>query len=148
MSRDKIKQDEIERLLEALKKTLVDSISFPEKGKSEEFEVKAVSTNEVFTIRIYRGKVNREKYNLGAIIQKHGLPILELHIGPGNRHTNPDGTIIEGSHWHIYSEQYGRTQAFPADDIESDRFVDNTIAFLEKFNVIEKPEVYFQLETL
>lgn len=148
MARDKIKQDEIERLLEALKKTLVDSISFPEKGKSEEFEVKAVSTNEVFTIRIYRGKVNREKYNLGAIIQKHGLPILELHIGPGNRHTNPDGTIIEGSHWHIYSEQYGRTQAFPADDIESDRFVDNTIAFLEKFNVIEKPEVYFQLETL
>ena len=148
MARDKIKQDEIERLLEALKKTLVDSISFPEKGKSEEFEVKAVSTNEVFTIRIYRGKVNREKYNLGAIIQKHGLPILELHIGPGNRHTNPDGTIIEGSHWHIYSDQYGRTQAFPADDIESDRFVDNTIAFLEKFNVIEKPEVYFQLETL
>ena len=148
MARDKIKQDEIERLLEALKKTLVDSISFPEKGKSEEFEVKAVSTNEVFTIRIYRGKVNREKYNLGAIIQKHGLPILELHIGPGNRHTNPDGTIIEGSHWHIYSEQYGRTQAFPADDIESDRFVDNTIAFLEKFNVIEKPEVYFQIETL
>ena len=148
MARDKIKQDEIERLLEALKKTLVDSISFPEKGKSEEFEVKAVSTNEVFTIRIYRGKVNREKYNLGAIIQKHGLPILELHIGSGNRHTNPDGTIIEGSHWHIYSEQYGRTQAFPADDIESDRFVDNTIAFLEKFNVIEKPEVYFQLETL
>ena len=59
MARDKIKQDEIERLLEALKKTLVDSISFPEKGKSEEFEVKAVSTNEVFTIRIYRGKVNR-----------------------------------------------------------------------------------------
>ena len=127
---------------------MVDSISFPEKGKSEEVEVKAVSTNEVFTIRIYRGKVNREKYNLGAIIQKHGLPILELHIGPANRHTNPDGTIIEGSHWHIYSEQYGRTQAFPADDIESDRFVDNTIAFLEKFNVIEKPEVYFQLETL
>ena len=71
-----------------------------------------------------------------------------MHIGPGNRHTNPDGTIIEGSHWHIYSDQYGRTQAFPADDIESDRFVDNTIAFLEKFNVIEKPEVYFQLETL
>ena len=59
MARDKIKQDEIERLLEALKKTLVDSISFPEKGTSEEFEVKAVSTNEVFTIRIYRGKVNR-----------------------------------------------------------------------------------------
>ena len=130
-----------------MKKTLVDSISFPEKGKSEEVEVKAVSTNEVFTIRIYRGKVNREKYNLGAIIQTHGLPILELHIGPANRHTNPDGTIIEGSHWHIYSEQYGRTQAFTADDIESDRFVDNTIAFLEKFNVIEKPEVYFQLET-
>lgn len=127
---------------------MVDNISFPEKGENEEFEVKSIITNECFTIRIYRGRVNREKYNIGAIIQKHGIPILELHVGPGNRHMNPDGKVIEGNHWHIYSEMYGRAQAFSAEDIDSVKFVENTIAFLEKFNVIEKPDIYFQLETM
>ena len=72
--------------------------------------------------------------------------MLELHIGPGNRHINPDGEIIEGSHWHIYSEQYGTSQAFPAEDMNSERFVENTISFLDRFNVIEKPEIYYQSE--
>lgn len=141
-------QEEIERLLTELKKAVVDSVNFPEKGKSEEFKVKAIACNDLFNIRIYRGNVNREKYNISAVIERCGLPILELHIGPGNRHTNPDGTIVEGSHWHIYSESYGRTQAFPAEDIENDKFVENTIAFLDKFHVIKKPDILFQLETV
>lgn len=148
MAYSQIKQEEIERLLEVLKKALVNSINFPERGQSESFQVKAIASNDLFTVNIYRGNVNREKYNLGALIEKQGVPILELHIGPGNRHTNPDGTIIEGNHWHIYSELYGRAQAFPAEDIQNDKFVDNTILFLDKFHVIEKPEVYFQYETL
>ena len=148
MAQNQLKQEEIENLLAMLKNTLVDSVNFPEKGNSEQFEVKSLTSNDVFDIRIYRGNVNRTKYNIGAIIERNSVPLLELHIGPGNRHTNPDGTVIEGSHWHIYSEEYGRTQAFVADEIDSERFVENTIAFLDKFNVIEKPEIYFQLETV
>lgn len=148
MAQNQLKQEEIENLLAMLKNTLVDSVNFPEKGNSEQFEVKSLTSNDVFDIRIYRGNVNRTKYNIGAIIERNSVPLLELHIGPGNRHTNPDGTVIEGSHWHIYSEEYGRTQAFAADEIDSERFVENTIAFLDKFNVIEKPEIYFQLETV
>lgn len=148
MAQNQLKQEEIEQLLNELKNSLVDSINFPEKGKREEFEVKALTSNELFNIRIYRGNVNREKYNIYAVIERNSVPILELHIGPGNRHTNPDGTIVEGNHWHIYSEIYGRTQAFPAEDMGNDKFVENTIAFLEKFNVIEKPNIYFQLETI
>lgn len=148
MAKNQLKQEEIEYLLTLLKNTLVDSINFPSKGKSEQFEVKALMSNELFNIRIYRGNVNRTKYNLGAIIARNSIPLLELHIGPGNRHTNPDGTVIEGSHWHIYSEEHGRTEAFLADEIDSEKFVENTIAFLDKFNVFEKPEIYFQLETL
>lgn len=148
MAQNQLKQEEVEQLLDALKKTLVESINFPEKGKGKEFEVKSVANGDMFTIRIYRGNVNRDKYNIGAIVEQYSIPIMELHIGPGNRHTNPDGTVVEGNHWHIYSEEYGRTQAFPADDIENEKFVENTIAFLDKFNVIEKPNIYFQLETL
>lgn len=146
MAQNQLKQDEIEYLLAMLKRTLVDSVKFPTKGKTEQFEVKSTINNESFSIRIYRGNVNRAKYNLSAIIERNSIPLLELHIGAGNRHINPDGAIIEGSHWHIYSEEYGRTQAFSAEDINSDEFVDNTIAFLEKFNVIDKPEISVQLE--
>ena len=46
----------------------------------------------------------------------------------------------------VYSEEYGRRQAFPADDIHSEHFVENTILFMEKFNIIEKPSINYQLE--
>lgn len=146
MAQNQLKQDEIEYLLKMLKTSLAESIGFPEKGENEDFQVKSKSSNDLFRINIYRGNVNRYKYNISAVIEKNSIPILELHMNPGNRHTNPDGSVIEGNHWHIYSEEYDRRQAFPADELSSDKFVENTIAFLDKFNVIEKPDIIYQLE--
>ena len=148
MAQIRLKHEEIELLLTALKTSLINSIAFPIQGKCVDFMEKSITDGELFSIHIYRGKVNPQKYNICALIQKYNVPILELHIGPGNKHINPDGTIISGNHWHIYSETYGRAQAFPADDIYNDQFVSNTITFLDKFNVIDKPNVYFQLEML
>ncbi|MCQ2080452.1 MAG: hypothetical protein MJZ11_02260 [Lachnospiraceae bacterium] len=146
MAQNQLKQEEIEYLLSLLKSSLVETIGFPEKGESETFQVKSNISSDLFDINIYRGNVNRNKYNISAVIEKNSIPILELHINPGNRHTNPDGSIIEGNHWHIYSEEYERRQAFPADELSSERFIENTIAFLDKFNVIEKPDISYQLE--
>lgn len=72
--------------------------------------------------------------------------LLELHINPGNTQINPDGQKLTRAHWHIYSEKYGRAYAYPAENIQSEDFVGNTIAFLEKFNLIEIPPVNLQLE--
>lgn len=83
---------------------------------------------------------------MGARIKKDGILLLELHINPGKVHPNPDGTKIIGSHWHIYTEEYGRQFAFPAENVQSDKFVENTILFLKRFNVIECPTINFQLE--
>lgn len=74
--------------------------------------------------------------------------LLELHINPTTVHYNPDGKKITGSHWHIYTEGFGRAYAFPANDIEADKFVENTITFLEKFNVIDRPNIIYQHEIL
>lgn len=131
-----------------VKRTLVSEINFPSKGKAEEFNVVGDSKQDVFAVNIFRGKINRFKYNIGARIIKNGIMLLELHINPSNIHTNPDGEKITGSHWHIYSEEYGRLWAFVAEDIESENFVDNAIIFLEKFNVIERPTINFQLELM
>lgn len=149
MATTKISQAEATRLLELLKHSLKDAIDFPSQGTATEFNVVSNTTNDSFVVNIYRGKVNRLKYNLGARIKKNGILLLELHVGgPSIVHSNPDGEKIHGSHWHIYTEQYGRSLAYPAEDIESDKFVENTIAFLDRFHVIEPPIINFQTELL
>ncbi len=146
MASTKITQDEADRLLKMLKHTLVSKINFPTKGAGIEFHVAGDSKQDIFAVNIFRGKINRLKYNMGARIVKNGIMLLELHINPSNVHSNPDGEKIEGNHWHIYSEEYGRLWAFPAENINSEKFVENTMLFLERFHVIECPTVNFQME--
>mgnify|MGYP003103121986 FL=1 len=144
----KLTQEEAERLINMLKNSLVSEIAFPEKGTAIEFDAIGSTKQDHFTTRIYRGRINSTKYEIGARIKKDGIMLLELHINPGKVHINPAGEKIIGSHWHIYTEEFGRKQAFPAEDLQSDLFVKNTLLFMEKFNIIEKPTVNFQLELL
>ncbi len=143
---EKITQSEAERLLNMLKKTLIAAISLPERSKATSFDAKGETITDLFTIKIYRGKINKEKYEIGARIKYKGLLLLELHINPGNVHINPDGTKITGSHWHIYTEEYGLKMAYPAEDLNSNSFVENTLLFFDRFNLIEKPMVLYQTE--
>ncbi|QOV20541.1 hypothetical protein INP51_06250 [Blautia liquoris] len=149
MSNDrKLTQAEADKMLNMLKKTLLEEIEFPSKGKSIEFDVIGDTKKDIFTAKIYRGKINHLKYDFGARIKKDGILLLELHINPSSAHLNPDGKKIIGSHWHIYSEKYGRKLAFLAEDITSENFVENTLKFFKKFNIIEGPKVYCQEEFL
>lgn len=124
-----------------MKKTLSESIDFPDKGEQIEFELSGDTKKDIFITKIYRGRINRKKYEIGARVKKNNVLLLELHISPGKIHPNPDGTKIMGSHWHIYSEEFERRFAYPAENLESDKFVENTILFLDRFNVIEKPTI-------
>ncbi len=148
MGAEKLTQDEAQRLLDMLKRSLIDAINFPARGATKEFDVIGDTKTDIFSINIYRAKIQPYKYNMGARIKKNGIMLLELHINPTTVHYNPDGEKITGSHWHIYKEGFGRTFAFPADDIEKDKFVENTLSFLEKFNVVEPPNISYQLELL
>lgn len=148
MSVPKLTNEEAHRLLEMTKRSLVAEVGFPSCGGEEEFDVIGDTKKDVFAVKIYRGKIQPFKCNIGARIRKNGTMLLELHINPTNIHRNPDGEKIYGSHWHIYTEEYGRAYAFPAGDIREDAFVENTIAFLTKFNVVEQPQINYQLEVL
>lgn len=143
---DKLTQSEAEHLIEMLKQTLVAAISLPEQAKATAFDAKGETISDLFTIKIYRGKINKEKYEIGARVKYKGILLLELHINPGNVHINPDGTKILGSHWHIYTEEYGLKMAYPAEDLNSNSFIENTILFFNRFNLIEQPEVLYQTE--
>jgi len=72
--------------------------------------------------------------------------LMELHVNPTNKHTNPDGTNICGTHMHIYDELYGRSVAIPVTDINETDFVETTIKFLTDFNVVKQPTILIQLE--
>lgn len=148
MSVPKLTDAEASRLIEMTKRSLIAEIGFPTRGGEKEFEVVGDTKKDKFIIGIFRGRKNPFKYNIGARIKKNGILLLELHINPSGVHPNPDGEKIRGSHWHIYTEEYGRGYAFPAEDIQDDAFVDNTMAFLAKFNVVEPPEITYQLELL
>ena len=148
MSIAKLTDIEARRLLDMTKRALIAELDFPNRGNEKEFDVIGDTKKDVFSINIYRGKIQPLKYNIGARIKKNGIMLLELHINPSNIHFNPDGEKICGSHWHIYTEEHGRTYAFPADDIQSDTFIDNTISFLTKFNVVDQPKIIYQLEML
>ena len=148
MRTEKLTQDEANMLLEMVKRSLITSIDFPSRGKTKEFDVIGDTKRDVFTISIYRAKIQPFKYYLGARIKKNGIMLLELHIGQTLVHRNPDGDKIMGSHWHIYKEDYGTSYAFPADDIKSDLFIENTIKFLEEFHVIEVPSIIHQMEII
>ena len=144
MDATKLTQAEAQRLLEMVKRSLIAEIEFPTRGKTVEFDVKGDTKRDIFSVNIYRGRIQPLKYNIGARIRKNGIMLLELHINATSVHSNPDGEKICGSHWHVYREEFGRNYAFPADDFRDDAFVKNTIVFLTRFNVIEQPNILYQ----
>ena len=146
IGRGVITNDEAKELLEMLKHLFENELNFPTPGKKLEFEVVGENRHDVFVISIFRGKIQSAKVNMDARIKVNGVMLLELHLNPTNVHQNPNGEKIVGSHWHIYTEEYGRSMAYEAADITSNDFVENTLSFLRRFNVVEMPTINYQLE--
>lgn len=146
MGQGTITDDEARKMLEMLKSLFKDELNFPLPGKKLEFEAVGENKRDLFVVSIFRGKIQSAKVNIGARIKVNGVMLLELHLNPTNVHQNPDGRKITGSHWHIYTEEYGRSMAYEAEDIKSDNSVENTLAFLKRFNVVKMPTISYQLE--
>ena len=72
--------EEATRLLEMIKKSLEKAITFPNKNEKVEFNAQGDSPRDMFSISIFRGKINATKYNYGARISKNGIVLLALDI--------------------------------------------------------------------
>ena len=53
-----------------------------DRGGKIKFDVIGDTKKDVFTIDIYRGKINPYKYDMRALIKKNGTMLLQLHISP------------------------------------------------------------------
>lgn len=140
----KLTTQEAEQLIKMLKKTIEKEIYLPSSGTNIKFDVQGSTKKHIFSISLYRGKINPNKGNYTALIKRNNTVLLSLDTSPAARHMNPDGRVIKGPHWHIYTEEYGRSYAYPALNITDSDFVKNTLLFLEEFHVIEKPTIVEQ----
>lgn len=139
-------QEEADRLISMLKEALIEQINKPDPGKRVNFDVQGDTRRDLFNVDIFRGRRARNKVNYNARVKVNNILLLELHINATNRHRNPDGEVITGSHWHIYKEGYGTSIAFPALELSDKAFVENAVTFLQKFNVIKRPFITEQTE--
>ena len=132
---------EARRMLELLKEALSPKSITLNKGEKASFEASSTTSPDRFRIQINRGARNEKKVEIVALPKGIPQTILELHLHPNQPHRNPDGELVKGSHWHVYSEEYGRRWAYPALDLETDSFVDGTMAFFERFHLIRHPQI-------
>lgn len=140
-----LSQAEAIRLLNMLKKAYEDSLTLPVSRKITTLQVQGDTKQDLFRINIYRGAINAQKFTFNGMIVKNDVTLLRLEINKNGRHRNPDGNIITGSHWHQYCEGFDTQFAFPATDIDGCDFVDTTLAFFEKFHVIDPPQLFDQM---
>lgn len=72
MSVSKLTNAEARRLLDMTKRSLIAELNFPTRGDEKEFDVVGDTKKDIFAIKIYRGKIQPFKYNIGARIKKMG----------------------------------------------------------------------------
>lgn len=139
-------QEEANKLISMLKETVEERIALPSKKGGVSFTVIGERRENEFVVNIdLKGKA-LEKYTYQGRVKQSNQILMRLDIDPNGRHTNPapDGQTIEGSHLHIYTEEYDMKYAIPFDP-EDSSFYDLCYTFFKKFNIIKPPTVFHQL---
>lgn len=89
-----------------------DPVSIPP-GEDESHELASHDNRERFLLDVWRGTIRLSKVKLQTRVRTIYV-LVRLDIN-GARHTNPDGTTIDGTHLHRYREGYGDKWATAVD---------------------------------
>lgn len=135
-------QDEANKLINMLKRTVEERIVFPNQKGSLSFSVIGERENNKFVVNIDRKGRKAEKCTYQGRVYQSNQILMRLDIDPNGRHTNPDGEIIRGNHLHIYHELYDMRFATPFDINDTDLY-NTCYTFFEKFNIIQPPTVFY-----
>ena len=137
-------QQEADRLIEMLKKTVREMVlKFPEAKGKLEFNVIGKRRRDEFVINIERKGINYQSCSAQGRIKADDTILLRLDVNPNTVHKNPEtGEIIEGTHLHIYSEEFGTEMAIPF-DMKDKKLHETCMVFFEKFHIIEPPTIQY-----
>ena len=137
-------QKEADMLIDMLKKTVEEEISFPSGKGRVEFNVTGDRREDMFVINISRKGINATGATYQGRVRTSGVLLMRLDVNPTAVHPNPDGEKIEGTHLHIYTEKHDMGYAIPF-DIESKDLYQLCFSFFERFTIVEPPTVMQQL---
>ena len=108
-------------------------------------ELSSIDNKEIFHIDIWRCGYNlsRIKFQNRSRIVNH---LLRVDLA-GPPHHNPDNTIIQCPHIHIYREGYDDKWAWPLSEIVLFRDISNIVSSLEDFarfcHIINIPQIQY-----
>ena len=88
-------------------------------GADETHELAEVGGDERFLLDLSRGRRRVAKLKFQTRARKV-VVLLRLDLD-GSPHTNPDGTLLDGTHLHVFREGYEDKWAYPLDP---ERFAD------------------------
>lgn len=111
-----LSQQEVDELLTMIKILKHNGpLEFPEPGKALKMDAVGEENNEKFIIDVNR----KGQIKIRCTYQtRYGKSIILLRIDlVGGKHINPDGTIVECPHIHIYREGYEDRWAYPLKDV-------------------------------
>jgi hypothetical protein len=109
-------------------------------------EVKSDDDRELFLLDYYKGRAELKKF---VVNNRYRTTIVLARFCSYKRHTNPDGTVFEGPHLHLYDEDYADAIAYPVSELglkETFSLVDGFSAFIKYCNIDSVPGVQLTLE--
>lgn len=139
-------QEEADLLLNMLK-LLTDNgiIKFPETGEAKSLDLISENSKEKFIIDINRKSTIKVKKCTYQKRYRTCITLLRLDVD-GSPHTNPNGEVILGSHFHIYKEGFGDAWAYPIPKVITDpsNLIQTLIDFLKYCKVINIDQLKIQ----
>lgn len=80
-------------------------------------EILSVQSRDIFLLDYYKSSFRLEKYTYNKRYRKNIVLIRYDSVG---KHTNPDQTVLNGPHVHLYTEGYDDRVAFPPEKVGID----------------------------
>lgn len=136
--------DFIEDLIDVLKQLMDNIFIIPYSGAKSKHEAKSkVNFRDTFELSVYRGDKNINKYSLNCLYKNTNTLIFRIDVGEHLAHTNPDGTIIHGSHIHYFVDGYDISYAYSFDFSKMET-VDVAKDFLRRINIENYDKIKIQ----
>lgn len=70
-----------------------------------------------YNLHLNYGRIDVDKVSITTVHNESGKVLVRLDLNP-RKHINPDGTIVDTDHVHIYKEGYDERFAYPLDSEE------------------------------
>ena len=132
---------EAENIIAMLKKMVERYLMLPESGEKKDYKIETLDNKYEFVLNVSRtSRIKEKKCTYIVRTKDTGINLLRLDVN-GPPHKNPDHTIIDCPHLHVFKEEFedrNLPYAIPF-EVDSEDLSEACIKFLKKFNVIDIP---------